>query len=297
MSAEHTPRETAGRIYALMGFVVFVWSLNFIVGKYVLRELTGVLLATVRITMAACIYLPYYLWSRRGLPLLDKGGLGKLLGVGVVGVGINQMCFFLGLSRTSVSHAAILLALTPMTVLLLSAAIGHETITRARIAGLLIAIGGVGFLQLRGGQQREATLGGDLLVLCGMLTFALFTVGGKSLRRDFDGLTLNAFAHIGSAVLLAPVTYSAARRFDFASVSAGTWAALCYMALVPSVIAYMAFSHALRHLPATRVSMFAYIQPVLATLFGVTLLGESVTAPVLAGGALIMAGVLVAERA
>lgn len=299
MTAENSIHaKTPTSVYLLLAFMVFVWSINFIVAKHALREFPSLLLGTLRFTLAGMMLVPYYYWERRrhDLPLWETGGLGKLLAVGLVGVGANQLCFLLGLARTSVSHAAILFALTPMTVLLLSAAAGHEHITRSKVAGIVLAIAGVAFLQLNAEAQREAALSGDLFILMAMLTFAMFTVGGKSLRKDFDGLTISAFAYGGSALVLSPVTLWAARGFDFSQVSAAGWAAVFYMALFPSIIAYLIYYHALRYLGATRLSMLSYLQPVFATTFAVTLLDETITGTLLTGGALILAGVFAAER-
>jgi drug/metabolite transporter (DMT)-like permease len=68
------------------------------------------------------------------------------------------------------------------------------------------------------------------------------------------------------------------------------------MSLFASVIAYMLFYWALRHLAASRLAAFTYLQPMIATWLGVALLGESVTQQLIWGGALILVGVYVAER-
>ena len=68
------------------------------------------------------------------------------------------------------------------------------------------------------------------------------------------------------------------------------------MALFPSVVAYLIYYHALAHMTASRVSAFSYLQPVFASLMGLFILGESLGAPVIAGGAVILAGVYLAER-
>jgi drug/metabolite transporter (DMT)-like permease len=72
---------------------------------------------------------------------------------------------------------------------------------------------------------------------------------------------------------------------------------LIYLIVVHSVICYLIFYYLLMHAPASRVSLFSYIQPVLASLFAWLLLSEPVTAAVAAGGALVTAGVWLAERA
>ena len=69
------------------------------------------------------------------------------------------------------------------------------------------------------------------------------------------------------------------------------------MALFPSVICYLIYYYALTYIPASRVAAFNYLQPVLATLMAVIALGERVTWPLVAGGAVIFSGVYLTERA
>jgi drug/metabolite transporter (DMT)-like permease len=296
LSEDHT--RTPSSVYLLLSFMVFVWSLNFIVVKFLLREFPPLALGALRITLAALMIAPYYVWHRmrHGLPLVDRGGFLALVGVGLLGVAANQFAFLLGLRRTSVSHAAMLFALTPMTVLLLSSRAGHEQISRNKILGILIAISGVALLQMRS-PAGEASLEGDGLILMSMASFALFTVWSKSLRKDFDGIMINTFAYVGSAAALLPVTIWQTARNDFSGVSGWAWAVLFYLALVPSLVTSMIFYHGLRYLAPSRISMLTYLQPVLATAFAILLLGERMNAALIAGGALILAGVFIAERA
>ena len=137
------------RLYALLTFMVLVWSLNFLVAKHALNEFPPLMLAALRFTFGGLIVLPIYLWSKRAQPRLALALAWKAIAIGVVGVGINQFLFLLGLVRTTVAHAAILIAMTPVMVLFLSAWLGHERITRPKLLGLGIALGGVAVLQGR----------------------------------------------------------------------------------------------------------------------------------------------------
>ena len=95
---------------------------------------------------------------------------------------------------------------------------------------------------------------------------------------------------------LAPLALWQSRGFHFAAVSVAAWTSLFYMALFPSVISYLIYYYALSQIPASRVAAFAYLQPVLATIMAVAALGERVSGPLLAGGAVIFSGVYLAER-
>ena len=284
------------RLHALLAFMVFVWSVNFIVAKNALTEFSPLLLGALRFTVGGLFVLPIYLWSKRnsqGPPLSISW---KVLALGVVGVAANQFLFLLGLMRTTVSHAAILIALTPVMVLLLSAWVGHERITSGKAAGLGLALSGVAVLQGRALFGGHGSMLGDVFVLLAGLAFAIFTVGGKEIRQRYDGLTMATIAYAGSAALLSPLTLWLASSFDFSRVTWVGWVSVVYMATFPSVIAYLIFFHALRFMPSSQVSRLAYLQPFIATLFAVPILGEKVTASLVTGGALVLAGVFWAER-
>lgn len=289
-----TPR----RVWALLGLMVLLWSLNFVVAKFALREFPPLLLGALRFTVAGAVILPFFLYKRlRAAQALDWNGAGpKLLGLGLLGVGANQLTFLMGLMYTSVAHAALIIALTPMLVLFLSAWVGHERITRNKVAGLCLAVSGVTLLQLQSLLTGHASPLGDLFMFLAAATFALFTVGGKSVRQHFDGLTINTFAYAGSGFLLLPVTLLLGWHFSFAGISAIAWLSLGYMALFPSLVAYMIYYHALRYLSPTRIASAGYLQPFMATLFAVPLLDERITASLVAGGMLVLLGVFWAER-
>jgi drug/metabolite transporter (DMT)-like permease len=278
--------------------MVILWSVNFVVSKIALREFPPLLAGALRFSIAGALILPAWWFNHRGQPTarFTPRAFFRLLGLGVIGVGFNQLCFLMGMQRTSVGHASFVIALCPALVLLLASATGQEGITARKLAGIAVAVAGVAMLQANPSRSGGATLEGDLFIFLAGFTFAVFTVFGKTERARFDGLTMNMFAYAGSAVVLLPVTIWAAGNFAFGAVTWAGWASLIYMALFPSLLCYMIFFHALRYIPATRISITGYIQPLLATLLGVTLLGEPITGALMAGGALVLAGVFLTER-
>jgi drug/metabolite transporter (DMT)-like permease len=173
---------------------------------------------------------------------------------------------------------------------------GQEHLTWRKSTGLAIAVSGVALLQANPSKAAGASLLGDLFILASAATFALFTVVGKRHRGRFDGLTVNTFAYAGSALLLLPVTIYSASRFSFARVTWAGWASLLYMALLPSLFCYMIYFHALRYVPASRISTLAYLQPLLATVFAISLLNESLSGSLISGGLLVLFGVFLTER-
>ena len=291
-------RELPPYVVALIGLMVFLWSANFIVAKYALREFSPVMAGALRFTIAGAIIGPLYWWKTRQAPPRHwrRHNLPRLLGTGILGVGLNQLCFLIGLERTSVGHASLVIASTPVMVLLLSASQGHERITPKKVIGLAVAISGVVFLQFSAATSTQASVVGDLFILLACLAFASFTVFGKSIVSQYDGLTVNTVAYVGSAVVLSPITIWYGSRSNFAAVTWAGWSALLYMAVFPSLLCYMIYYHALSFVPASRIAALSYVQPVLATLLAILLLGEHLTLTLLIGGLLVITGVLIAER-
>jgi len=284
-------------LYVLIFLMVTFWSGNYIAGKIALREFSPLLLAGLRIGFAGVTMLPLYAWerTRASAPRLTEPF--RLLLLGLLGVTLNQVFFIVGLSRTSVAHAAIIIGLTPIQVLIVAWLRGQEPITARKAVGMAIALAGVAVLKaFEPAAAAGATMLGDFVVFLGGLCFALFTVFGKEVTARYSTITMNAYAYVGGAVALLPLTIWEAAHQPLAHVSTGAWLAAIYMALFPSVIAYLIYYHALAHMTASRVSAFSYLQPVFASIMGVAILGESVGAPVIAGGVVILGGVYLAER-
>ena len=288
------------RLYSLISAMVLFWALNFLIGKIALREFPPLLLAGLRTSLAGVLILPLFFWQRRVAPektSWKREELPLLLFLGLAGVALNQLFFIAGLSRTSVAHSAILLGMTPILVLVLSAAGGQERISPGRAAGMLLALAGVAVLNSAPTRSGGATLAGDLLTLAGAFTFAVLTVAGKRATASHGAVMVNTFAYVGGGLALSPLTLWEASRLSLAAISLKAWACLLYMALFPSLVCYLIFYYVLTHLPASRVSAFSYLQPLIATTAGALILKEQITATLISGGALVFAGVFITERA
>jgi drug/metabolite transporter (DMT)-like permease len=286
------------RLYALLCLMVFFWALNFVIARIALREIPPLLAASLRAMLAGALLLPLYWWKgrQRDRERWTSREMPMLLLLGAVGVSGNQLFFLSGLDRTSTGHASVLIGLTPLMVLLISAAMGQELLTARRMLGMTIAIAGIGVLQLSRGGGGHATLLGDALILAAGGTFAAFTVIGKKLTTRHGGLTVNTFAYLGGGALLLPVVAWYWEQFSFSGVSAPAWLSLLYMAVFPSALCYLIFYYALTYIPASRVSSFGYLQPLMATALGVMFLGDVISSPLVAGGSLVLTGVYLTER-
>lgn len=288
--------ETA--IYLLLAAMVLLWSGNYIVAKIVLREVPAMLVVALRAVIAGVLIFPIY-WRRlrqsgEGLSGRD---LGQLLVLGFGGIAMNQFCFVVGIGKTSVTHSAIIMATVPLWVLLLATLLGMERVTVAKVSGMAMAICGVLILQsfrsqYAGGPTPTAL--GDFFVLLCALLMAGMTIFTKRWRPG-ESLSVVAVGYTAGAIAFAPVVWWESLAFPLRSITPAVWAGILYMGAASSVICYLIYNYALRYIAASRVAATQYMQPFLATMLAVLVLGERLTAPILAAGGVIMAGVFVTE--
>lgn len=285
-------------LYLTVVAVYLLWGGNFVFSKIALKEMPGALVAGIRTAIAAALLMAVYLRRKGdGRPPLRREEYPRLCLIGVCGIAVNQMCFLIGLSLTSASHAALVIGLTPFMVLALAWFRGQEAFTNKRAIGLTVAVGGMMLLQRPSAGGQAASLAGDLLILGAGLSFAVYTVFGKELAAEHGGMAVIAVSYAAGGVFLLPMTLFFASRFDFSQVSAAAWWAFGYMTVVSSVLCYIGWAYALKRLSASRLSAFSYVQPLVATLLALPMLGEPITATLVGGGGLIMAGVFLSERA
>lgn len=285
-------------VYGWLAVLLLLWSANFTFTKYALRELPVSLILGFRYVFSAACMLPVVLVGRRSP--MGQGyrwkwsELASVLRVGLFGLVGNQVMFLLGISRTSVAHAGIITALSPVLVLLGSAAMGQERITRLRITGMLIAASGVVVLQFSRGSSGEATHTGDAIMLLSVVFFAGFNLFGKPVAERVGSLRFNAITYAATGLVAIPVAVWTYPLGVHASWLA--WSGVVYMAVASSVAGYLIYAYALRHLPASRVSVVLYLQPLMASLIAVLMLGERPGIGFLPAAALVLTGVYVVER-
>ncbi len=290
------------RLYGLVCLMTLIWSLNYVVAKIALRSFPPVFFACLRMMIAgAMMTAVYVVWiRRRPAAAIEKWPWRDLLivsSVGVLGMVGNQVFFVVGIGRTSVAHASLVIATTPVQVLVLAWLRGQEHLTRLKVAGMALAVAGVAVLNLSPGRSaRGASLLGDFLVFVCAFSFAVFTVFTKERLRRYGSVPINTLGYAVSTLLLITPVWILGRGFHCASVPAIAWWMLAYMAALSSVLCYMIFSYALGHLPASRVASFSYAQPLIASLAAWWLLAEPVTAAVALGGAMVLAGVWLTSR-
>src|SRR5467141_1255749 len=239
-------------------------------------------LASFRVVLAGAVMLPFYMFCSR-LPAfaeaaesrrrkLTLGDLWTFLYMGFFGVVMNQVCFTVGLRYTSVSHAAVIVGMGPIYTLLLAVLLKLETATWRKAIGMVIALAGIAVLASENGiSAHSPSVLGDAITMTGSIGFAMYVVIGKRLAGRYDPLTMTAFSHYAGALIVLPVAiYRAAilgSLGQWRDIAWTGWAAMLYMAVFSSAVAYVFYFWLLRYMEASQLSAFTYLLPVVATLF------------------------------
>jgi len=295
-------------IATLIGVVVVIWAINFIAAKIGLRSFPPLTMASFRVCAAGLVIIPFYLGVRRmRLAAFAKtdSALGRgftrrdvwtFLYLGFFGVSVNQFCFTLGLHYTSVNHSAVIVGMGPIYTLILAVLLRLERATWHKAVGMTIAFTGIAVLASEHGiSAHSASLLGDAITMTGSVGFAIYAVLGKRVSGEYDALTMTAYNHFAGALILLPLAVHQAWMLhatgNWRAVQWEAWAAILYMGLFGSAVAYLLYYWLLRYLEASQLSAFTYLLPVLATILGILTLGEKGSWMELVGGALALGGV------
>ena len=270
---------------------------TYLAAKRALGELSPFEVALARFALAGAIFAGLVLHRRVRVARRDLLGLGVL---GFVAVPLNQGLFLAGLAWSTPGHAALLYALTPVFVFLLARLRLGERATPLKVAGIAVAFAGTLVVLLGRGalglEDARRVLLGDLLLLAAVVSWAVFAVGGKVYAERYGTVASTGVAiTIGTAIYL-PFGLLVSDLGHFRALSTPGWASLGYLVLLTSVAAYLIYYWALARTEASRVAIWSNLQPVLTAALAWALYGERLTAPFLAGGAMVLAGVVMTER-
>jgi drug/metabolite transporter (DMT)-like permease len=283
------------RAYLSVGAATFFWSSNVVAVKYILRDIPAVPAAMMRVILAA-LTLASIRWVQRRPLLPQRGDGAALLWLGVIGIAGSFTMFTSALAWTSIAHTVFIGALTPIVVLVLARLQGQERFTASKLAGLAVCLVGVILLAIDRANGTTASLTGDVMAFIGVCCFAFFMVTSKRLAPRYDSVSLISYAFGVGALFLFPFLLWFGPAVDWEQIRWTAWLGLSYSSTIGSVGAYLTFYYALRSLAASQVAAFQYVQPVLATCFGVLFLAETWGAGFVVGAALILIGILLAER-
>ena len=294
---EHAARQRLALWAALA--LVLVWGANFSVQKAVFNALSpgGFLFVRYLIMPVAAALL---LCSRHGTawPRVSRADARALLKLGLAGHLLHVGLVTFGIHWSTAFSSSLILACGPVFTLMILRAHGTEHMTRAQVAGVAVACAGVlVFLsdKLLGGHWQAS--GGDAVLLVAAAFFAYYTVAAKPLIERHGGVTVMTYATLLGSAPVVLLSLPAGLRVDWLNVSPAIWAGMLWAVLVSAFLGWMVWGWINAVRGVARTAPLIYLMPPVAGVVAWLTTGERFTAVKLAGAALALGGVALAQFA
>lgn len=274
--------------------MALIWGVNFSVIKYGTTIMPALGYNAVRTMLAAgSLFLIALIWG--GAPP-SRRDVFLLLALGALGNGVYQTLFIEGLARTRAGEAALVVGASPALMAIFARLRGIERVDRRRGLGIGLSMFGVGLVVVGRAASGQSAAGGslfgDLLVLCGAVCWAVYTVLLIPFTKRVGGFWVIALNLIGGAAVLAAVGARGILSVNWLSLPRGAYGAILYSGIGGLVIAYMFWLYGIRKLGPTRTALYGNLQPLIALLFAWLTLGEVPTSWQAIGAGTIVGGVL-----
>jgi drug/metabolite transporter (DMT)-like permease len=277
--------------------IPIAWGANYAVIKAALREFQPMAFNSLRFALAtATIAL---LLRHRGTSLrMPREAFWRLGLLGVLGHGVYQVLFIEGIARTTAANASLIMASSPMLVALLAAALGRERLQLLSWLGVVLAVAGLTLVLSvpdRVGFTR-VSLAGDLMILAGAATWALYTVLATGVMARTPSLSATLVTFLSGTPLLLLTAVPSLVSQDWRGVGAGGWLAVAFSGIVAIGLAYLAWNTGLGAVGSTRTVVYSNLTPVVAAALAWVTLGERWSPAQVCGAAAVLVGIVLTRR-
>ncbi len=242
------------------------WGLMSPIGKAAMQNgIDGLNLVYLRAFGGAILFwITSFFLCREHVPAKD---ILAFAGAGVLGLIGNQCCFTIGLSITTPSNASIVTTSLPIFAMILSAIILKEPITGRKALGVGIGCSGALILILSSAAAHDSRIGdirGDLMCIFAQFSFALYLALYRDYLRRYSPITVSKWMFTWASLLLAPFILPHMAHTDWQSVGLAAWSEAGFVVFFGTYIAYLLMQIAQSTLRPTVVSIYNYVQPVVA---------------------------------
>ncbi|RRA50094.1 DMT family transporter [Acidipila sp. EB88] len=289
--------------YAACALAGALWSTGFLFGKIALGAMNSTHMVLYRFLFASLALLPVL---RR--PQFTRPEWAQLLAASLLGVPVQFLTQFYGLSLTTVSHAALMVGTMPGILALGATIFAGERLPLPGWLALAGSSAGIVLIVLSGGHAAGGhgtgagpTLEGDLLVVVSLLLSLGWLLWNKALVRRHSALQVTAWGLLAGTAML--VVWVLGRDVlggrplpPVRGVSAAAWWSLVASGVLCTAATSVLWNWGMRHVPASRAAVFLNIEPALGSALGIWLLGDHLGAMAWVGGGLILVAAVVLTR-
>jgi drug/metabolite transporter (DMT)-like permease len=305
---EGTPDQRTRLGYAMVATAATLFAVNGSVSKVVLGSgLSSLELTQIRNTCAALLFLIFLAAFARSRLRVGRRELAFLLAFGLVGVALVQWLYFVAIENLPVGVALLIEFTAPLFVALFARFVYKEHVRRRIWVAVAMCLVGLALVVELWAGVSFSTLG-VTAAFGGALALTAYLLMAERERRHRDPASLSFYGFLFATLLWAVVQPlwdfpwdvlddTVSLQGNLSEYSAPIWALLAFIVLIGTMVTFTLLTGSLRHISATRASIVATLEPVVATLVAWAWLGETLGATQLIGGAVVLAGIFLAQSA
>lgn len=278
---------------------ISLWALSFVWIKIALQEMSPLTLIVLRYGLGFMLLLGVAV-LRREVRLFHRGDLKSMIVLGLVGIVLQQFLQVTGQVTAQASAAAFLASTAPAFMVILAAWWLREPVRGWQIFGVLLATVGAAVVAI-GGDWASLVRGqfgnpGNILVLLSAVVWAVYTILTRKLVVNRPPILIAGGMLFFGWLFSVPLWVYRRGWLEIPHIGTDSWGALLCVGVLSTGITYLLYTHALKLAPASRLSAIQNIEPLIATIAAVLILGEPLTMGLLIGGLAILVGVFLAEK-
>jgi drug/metabolite transporter (DMT)-like permease len=285
-------------LWVALGTIV-VWGANFSVQKAVFAAATpgGFLFARYLVMPACAVALLLWRFGARW-PSLPREDLLALVRLGFWGHVVHVGMVTFGIHWSTAFSSSLILACGPVFTLLILRWMGIERLGRAQVAGVAVALGGVlVFLSDKLLSGRWSATGGDLFLLVAASFFSYYTVAAKPLIERHGGVVVMCYALLAASPIVVLVSLPFVPAVDWGGIPPMLWVGMLWSTIVSAFVGWLAWGWVNAVRGVGRTAPLMYLMPPVAGLVAWLSTDEGFTAVKLAGAAVTLGGVALAQFA
>ena len=304
-------KEREAFTWSLIFLALIMWALSFPSIKVTLREVGPLTLAALRFVIAIPIIYVFYLveTAKRRKKTGKRRGQGKkagekkrrgeqrymLYGFAIFNVILPNIFQNYGMQSTGSGVTSIIQGSGPVFTIFLAALFLRERLTRFRISGMVLAFIGSVLLVTGGEMNLSGSTMGKFLILLSAISYSISGVIAKKLLMSLDSAEITFFSFLYGGLVLFLAAVLIERPLYLMELGAFYWGNILFIALLPTGLAYIFWYRAMKDIPLSKIVISVFLIPVMAVIFSYLLLGEEIGLFTLGTGAMVIAGVLIAE--
>lgn len=280
---------------ALFSVQVFFGTAT-VLGKFALLAFPPYALVGFRVGGAALAF--YVLQRFRGTLALDnRKDYLKFAFFALIGVALNQLLFFKGLSLTTAVNTSLIAVTIPIFTILISAALGNDSLSWQKLAGIVLAaIGVIYLINPSKASFGSQTTQGDILIVLNSLCYAIYVAISKKLISHYGALKSIAWLFLYASLINVPMGLFALKDVNLREVSLESWLFVAGLVIFPTIMAYFWNAWALSRVEPSVVAVYIYLQPLMGFLAAILFLGEHFSTRLLISAILVFAGVFLVTK-